>query len=223
MSMVMPCMLLKICTKFCRMLAALKISAPAITRQGDHAPKYTSATAIKPAPAVMFSWNTLVMAMESDAPASPAITPPSVTVMYRTRVTLTPTESAASGFCPTARTSRPKFVRFSTHTEIGIRAKAIYTRMLCWNRALPKNGISLRPGIWIRWNPCTVITPPAITLNSRLDIPCPNSVKPMPLMPCSAFSVTLTKAIASPSRPPTIIATSRPIQGERPRPLSATV
>jgi len=57
--------------------------------------------------------------MESDAPARPESAPPSVTVMYRTRLTLTPSESAASGFSPTARIFNPKVVLSITKAAIG--------------------------------------------------------------------------------------------------------
>ena len=38
--------------------------------------------------------------------------------------TLTPSESAASGFCPTERTLRPQVVLLSTHQAMGTRANA---------------------------------------------------------------------------------------------------
>ena len=47
-----------------------------------------------------------------------------------------------------------------------------------------------------------VLTVPMVVLNSRLESPKPNMYRPMPLMPCSALSVTLMNAMSRPMRTP---------------------
>lgn len=47
-----------------------------------------------------------------------------MTVTYRTPLTRTPNESAAVGFCPTARIFRPKVVRIRPKTVTGTSRKA---------------------------------------------------------------------------------------------------
>ena len=60
--------------------------------------------------------------------------------------------------------------------------------------------------------PITVFTVPTRTLNRRLDMPSPNMYRPIPLTPCSAFRVTLTRDMSSPRARPTSAAARSPSQ-----------
>ena len=57
-------------------------------------------------------------------PAMPERTPPRIIVKYLTRATLTPKESPASGFSPTARIFRPRLVLLRTNQLTGTKRKA---------------------------------------------------------------------------------------------------
>jgi hypothetical protein len=50
------------------------------------------------------------------------------------------------------------------------------------------------------------------TLKRRLDMPRPNMYRPMPLTPCSALSVTLTRDMSRPMARPTRAAARTPSQ-----------
>ena len=67
-------------------------------------------------------------------------------------------------------------------------------------------------GIFNAEKPVTVFTVPIVVLNSSDERPNPNMNRPMPLMPCSALSVTLMTDISRPINTPTTMATSRPSQ-----------
>src|SRR3990172_7934791 len=105
----------------CRELIMLNNNAPPSTPHGRHAPKYTRATAIKPSPLVIFCWKTFSRAMDRDAPAIPESVPPRMIVKYLMRATLTPSESAASGFSPTERIFNPRVVLLRTNQARGTR------------------------------------------------------------------------------------------------------
>src|SRR3954462_2163677 len=63
--------------------------------------------------------------MDRNAPPRPAKPPEMITAMYLYLYTLTPRDSAATGFSPQERRRRPKAVRHSTHQVSGTMATAM--------------------------------------------------------------------------------------------------
>ena len=102
---------LRIVSRFCRLVAKPNRSAASAARIGSHRPKMTAARAMKPRPAVMSLPNWGTETSVKYAPPIPAMAPASDTFQKRDVFTLMPTVSAAWGCSPTARSRRPHRVR----------------------------------------------------------------------------------------------------------------
>ena len=117
-----------------------------MARSGCQRAKTTSATAMKPRPAVIHSAHVLATPIDRCAPAIPASRPASTRAWYWTARGLRPAANAATGFSPTARTARPQRVEKSAHHVATATGRAAYTRASCTNSAGPSTGMLASPG-----------------------------------------------------------------------------
>src|SRR3990172_112912 len=99
--------------------------APATARIGFQPEKTTSARAIHPRPATMFSIHVGVYARDRYAPPREVTIPPNTVARNRTLETSTPTASAAPGSSPTARVRNPTRVRNNSHQSSGDRKSVV--------------------------------------------------------------------------------------------------
>ena len=96
--------------------------APSTINIGFQAAKITSATAMKPRPATMFSDHVRANAVESWAPPRPARPPPIATANQRTGRWSMPIDDNTIGRSPAARILRPVAERKRNHQAIGAMA-----------------------------------------------------------------------------------------------------
>src|SRR6266550_2316808 len=174
-----------------------------------------------------------VATSERNAPPSPAQPPEMMTARYFIRYTGTPSDSAACGCSPQARTRRPNFVRHSAHQDSGISANATRVSSETWVTSPPRTPATsetanqpLRSSVRSHGDSPGTVTvliggsdgdwvtpPPGVFVNTSADryrvMPAPRMLIATPETMWSTPNVTVASACSSPpSAPPSTPATT---------------